>query len=472
MRLLKTKLNNQYALDGDKQASLLSKDIWLAEELGITPSATHSLYRLNFSKVKPEWLKNSVKLFVKLQSATKSMETCRSYITGLMHFGNFIIQHDESLSPIGITREVIIAYIDYLHHTQLSATTRGICLIHLRTFIEISSCEKWLKFKYTNIIFERDIPRPNIHAPRFIPETVIKQLNTHLKSLPAHTQRLIKVLLETGRRIGEVCTLPYDCLYQDESSDTYLIVKETKTNKRYYIPISKTCIEIIKEQQAYIKNIGKQNKGYLFPGSDRGKVPHAKSRNINSMLNKLALAKNIIDDNGTVWHFSSHQFRHTVGTRMINAGVPQHVVQRYLGHESPEMTSRYAYIHDQTLKQEFKKLQGKLVNIQGESITLDQVAMDDAQWLKHNMMSQALPNGLCTLPCAQQRCPHANACLTCSNFKTSKQYLSQHKSQLAQTEEIIERAKVNGWERQVQMNVDVQTNLRRIINALEADNNE
>ncbi|WP_240047037.1 tyrosine-type recombinase/integrase, partial [Staphylococcus aureus] len=40
----------------------------------------------------------------------------------------------------------------------------------------------------------------------------------------------------------------------------------------------------------------------------------------------------------------AHAFRHTVGTRMINNGVPQHIVQKFLGHESPEMTARYAHI--------------------------------------------------------------------------------------------------------------------------------
>ena len=37
---------------------------------------------------------------------------------------------------------------------------------------------------------------------------------------------------------------------------------------------------------------------------------------------------------------TAHQFRHTLGTWMINNGVSQHVVQRLLGHTSPQMTAR------------------------------------------------------------------------------------------------------------------------------------
>jgi integrase/recombinase XerD len=67
-------------------------------------------------------------------------------------------------------------------------------------------------------------------------------------------------------------------------------------------------------------------------------------------LNILAAKFDICDFTGKRWKFQSHQFRHTVATRMINNGVPQHIVQRYLGHESPQMTAMYAHIHDSTLR--------------------------------------------------------------------------------------------------------------------------
>jgi integrase/recombinase XerD len=35
---------------------------------------------------------------------------------------------------------------------------------------------------------------------------------------------------------------------------------------------------------------------------------------------------------------------------MIHLGVPHHLIQCYLGHKGLEMTSRYAHIHDATMK--------------------------------------------------------------------------------------------------------------------------
>jgi len=71
---------------------------------------------------------------------------------------------------------------------------------------------------------------------------------------------------------------------------------------------------------------------------------------------------------------------------MINNGVPMHIIQRYLGHTSSEMTMQYAYIHDATLRKEIEKYLGiKVVNINGEVIESLHREIDndaDLQWMK------------------------------------------------------------------------------------------
>jgi hypothetical protein len=136
------------------------------------------------------------------------------------------------------------------------------------------------------------------------------------------------------------------------------------------------------------------------------------------------------------------------------------------------MTAVYAHIHDQTMKEEIAKFHGKVVNIAGEvveSIT-PEIEVTDLQWFKRNIQAQALPNGSCALPTISQGCPHANACLTCTHFRTTVKYLDEHRKHLEQTEQILEKAKSNGWVRQVEMNEKVANNLHSIIKSLELDN--
>lgn len=276
-------------------------------------------------------------------------------------------------------------------------------------------------------------------------------------------QNFVIVLMETGRRVSEVSSLTFNCLEQDSDNDWLLRVHEKKLKRVRLIPISDNCVKAVKAQQKYLKD-NNEGSPLLFPSKRESKSPTISACYVNRALKKLAETNNIVDSNGVVWKFRSHQFRHTVGTQMINSGVPQVMVQHYLGHESPEMTARYAHIHNETMKAAFSEYQGKLVDIQGKIKLADEHI--DARWLKKNIMSQALPNGLCSLPLTQNKCPHANACLTCAHFRTSKEHLNQHKAQLDETCKIIENAKQNGMERIAEMNSEVACNLKLIITSL------
>jgi integrase/recombinase XerD len=154
---------------------------------------------------------------------------------------------------------------------------------------------------------------------------------------------------------------------------------------------------------------------------------------------------------------------------MINSGTPVHIVQRYLGHASPEMTMSYAHIHDSTMKEEYLKYQGKLVNHKGASINVacTKDLPEELKWLKANVLAQALPNGYCALPTQQGGCPHANACLSCTSFRTSGNFIPQHKQQLAELEKITKVAKEHGRTRQVEMNSTALNNLKKILVTLE-----
>jgi len=93
---------------------------------------------------------------------------------------------------------------------------------------------------------------------------------------------------------------------------------------------------------------------------------------------------------------------------------------------------------------------------------------DDALLLKRTVLAQALPNGHCHLPVQAGPCPHANACLTCTHFRTSERFLPNLKQQLAETERILQWAQDNHATRQLEMNERVRKNLVKMITALES----
>jgi hypothetical protein len=123
-------------------------------------------------------------------------------------------------------------------------------------------------------------------------------------------------------------------------------------------------------------------------------------------------ACDVRDAAGQPVHLTPHQWRHTLGTRLINRDVPQEVVRRILDHDSAQMTAHYARLHDTTVRRHWEA--ARKVDIRGQRITLDPDGpLAEAAWAKQRLSraTQALPNGYCSLPVVKT-CPHANAPLT------------------------------------------------------------
>ncbi len=448
------------------------KEVWDLRKLGIEIDSSRSEYHLNFENITPAWLLQTVKKFIRYNLSISSPKECINKLAALRDFSTFIAHYHPRLSPKEVDRPLILEYLSQLAVTGLSPATRQRHIGSIRTFLELCTREKWAEFPDKRFIYAEDYPRLSKPLPRYIPEDVLAQLNQYLGELPSHYMRMVLIIQECGMRIGELCKLQFDCLMQDLHGDWFLRYYQYKMKKDHTIPISKEIVAVIQEQQKFVIEQWDLNFPYLFPApKPYGKGNPIKQSNFTYILNSLAKKKNICDVNGKLWRFQPHQFRHTVGTRMTNSGVPQHIIQRYLGHESPEMTARYAYVHDQTLKEEFAKFRGKVVDVMGRVVESEDTSSGstDLQWIKKNLLPQALPNGTCALPVVAGSCPHANACLTCTHFRTTSEFLNEHKKQLEQTNQIMEKAAANGWQRQVEMNDKVKANLESIIASLELD---
>jgi hypothetical protein len=225
--------------------------------------------------------------------------------------------------------------------------------------------------------------------------------------------------------------------------------------------------ELISQQQCRIAE-AIVNPAWLFPRPTKnpdGAAPTA------SGTYRLALYRwlqhcEIRDEHGRPVHFTPHQWRHTLGTRLINRDVPQEVVRRILDHDSAQMTGHYARLHDSTVRRHWEA--ARKVDIAGNTVDLDADGpLAEATWASQRLgrATQALPNGYCGLP-VQQSCPHANACLTCPMFLTTAEFLPQHRAQRQQALQVISAAEARGQARLSEMNRQVLANLDRIITAL------
>lgn len=464
-----------------------SDDVWFFNDGEVQLKGGTDAIKLNFSDLPFDWLTDSAKAFTKACHATRSSGTLVANLQAIRMFGAAVFDINSTCTPKEIDRSVMENVLYNWSKTELKESSLKRRLASLRQYIEWCEDSAIIEFGATRLIRDSDYPKGSKSLPKFIPEYVMSQLNTNIDGLTPHVMRFFLVLQEVGMRISECCGLTYDCICPDSQGDYFIKYYQYKMKKEHVVPITSEIAEVIKEQQKEVVSEFMEPTAILFPTPklQENKRPYPRAGKAWSKgtliknLNALAQERNIVSESGSVYHFSFHMFRHTTATRMINNGVPQHIVQRYLGHESPTMTSTYAHIMDKTLKEEYAKFNGKMVDIKGTIYDVEDVAKSlsegcdtdsiDAQWLKKNIAVQALPNGLCSLPVVQGSCPHANACLTCPNFRTDHRYLPQHKDQLNRTEEIIATCSSKGWTRQLEMNEKIKQSLVNIIDPLEVN---
>ena len=444
------------------------KDVWDLQRMAVPISLSLSNVTLSFHRIRQPWLRKPVKAYIRYCLTICAEGTCRTRLQSLTCFSEFLMQERPKGTAKAITRKLLLEYLSYLP-ARVCVSVRKSHLLNLRNFLETAARERWLPIAPERMIFDDEIPRPPKAQPRYLPAAVLDQLNSHLGSLKAPWMQMILILQECGMRISELLQLPLDCLTQDARGTFYLRFVQGKMKREHTIPVSQEIARLIQEQQQVVRAT-ERSTALLFPNAKGGV---SKQQSFAQQINRLAYDHQVRDATGKLFRFQSHQFRHTVGTRMINLGVPHHFIQRYLGHLGPEMTNRYAHIHDSTMREKLSEyLQGTLVDVTGKAVPEGPLDTSDLRWFTRNVMAQALPNGYCAIPVVAGPCPHPNACLSCAHFRTDASFLDVHKAELRDTERVITKASANGWTRQIEMNERKRNNLVNIVTSLERANHD
>jgi len=460
---------------GDALEAAYAADLWHAAALGVP--ARRGRDTAWFVSIEQRWLRDATKCWSRFRLSTGStFSTITTMAQGLARFSQFLTErHPDVVDMTGVTRVLLEDYLSRMAWSPLATTTRSTTLTMMRGFLDWGHRYGQLPGLAANaVLYVEEVIRPEDALPKFVPEFVMAQLEsaTNLDRLASPTVRnLVVLLIETGLRGGDACELAFNPMIEDSVGWPCLRFRNTKVGVEQLIPLSDKAAAVIRAQQAHVQQRCPNGSQWLFPGllnNPDGTKPYAHG-SLSGQLGRWQARIDLRDEAGQPVRIHAHQFRHTVGTRLINAGVPQHVIQKLLGHASPRMTARYATIHDHTVRDAFEKYCHQRINTAGEHLGYDPDALTaDAEWVKHNLarVRDSLPNGYCGRP-PQQDCPHPNACLTCPDFQTTPEFIDIHRNQAATNRRLIARADANGQFRLADNLRHVQNNLERIIPALE-----
>jgi integrase len=448
------------------------RDTWRLRSLGLSGPDTH----LRFGRIPQQWLRDLARQWIRSRLVTGiSQSNTVNAMTSITRFAQFLQGEGEGTQLSDIDRGLLERYLACLGTAVPDARTRIRHVSQLSMFLQAIRRHQWDGglLPATAVIFREDYPRGPRLLPRFLAEHVMAQVEApaSMDRWKDPNWRLITVILiRCGLRISSAISLALDCVVTDAAGAPYLRYYNTKMKREALVPVDDELCQMIRDhQQQVLSRWPGRTVPVLFPRTTAnitGSHPVAGGSYRGALYRWLGDC-DVRDELGQPLHLTPHQWRHTLGTRLINRDVPQHVVQKILDHDSPDMTAHYARLSDKTVRAQWEK--ARKVGAEGQAV---QVRADgplgDAAWTGQQLSraTQALPNGYCQLP-AVKSCPHANACLTCPMFVTTAEFLPRHHAQRQATLQIITAAEASGQARVAEMNRQVAGNLAKIIAALQ-----
>ena len=195
-----------------------------------------------------------------------------------------------------------------------------------------------IRFMYKRVLrinwHEDDIPR--MKRDRSLPTVLTREeieaiLNT-TKNLKY--KAIFAVMYSGGLRVSEATHLHYDDISRSNHS---IHIRNTKNRMDRYTILADRTLDILTE---YWFKCGKP-RNILFPSQTTGEYLDISA--INQVLRRSSLRA------GITKRVTSHAFRHSFASHLLEAGCDIKYIQALLGHLDPKSTEVYLHVSNKTL---------------------------------------------------------------------------------------------------------------------------
>ena len=172
-------------------------------------------------------------------------------------------------------------------------------------------------------------------------EALLKEVSTSRKGYAkinrVRNTLIVKMLFHTGLRVGELCALNRDSIYNREFS----VIGKSKEPRPCFI-----TREIEKDIKEYLDLRGDDNPA-LFIANENGEriTTGGVQRIFRLATRRIGLVK-----------VTPHTMRHSFATMLINDGVDIRYVADLLGHQDLNTTKQYTHIKDCKLRKIYENL--------------------------------------------------------------------------------------------------------------------
>ena len=415
---------------------------------------------LRFEGIEPCWLKLAAKQWAvedfPLHRGRQRGNTPRDVVKSVEVFSTYIQTRTPKVeTPNDLRRTVLTGFLNWLaglHDSgEISELQRVKHVRNLKRFIDdlnaLGMFEPGAPFSaaHSSFLLRRDdVPRQTrLSNERDLPDAIIRVLVEESRTMATisneSTQRLLLILIETGRRPAEICNLRYNCLAPSRNGHVLVYDDEKSAKPNRSLPIQNAVASLIEVQQEWVRRnypAVDPKLSPLFPRSyfnaDGKKAVPAPSftemhrKYVTAIADKLAAANGGWIDLSRV---TAYAYRHTYAQRHADAGPPVDVLRELLGHEHLSTTMGYYSVSAKRKRAAIQAVSQMQLDGNGSpaaKFISESVEAEQNRWLTGELI---VPFGVCVEPSnvrsGGQDCPSRYRCLGCDHFRTDPSHLPE-----------------------------------------------
>lgn len=352
------RLMNFLTVDNRKEEE---KDVWELDKLPIEHRANpiKNVKTLNFTAILQNGIREETKKGIYLNLQGEAIACIIKELTAIRRLSRYL--HDkypEIDSCQELNREIIENYLTYLKTEATETKHFHADLNRLRCLLESigQMCE------YPNLIglfLARDIPPTPKAKFTTYSDDEIKRLNREIVKMDEQTARLMIIHQMLGTRISDTLTLMPDCL-SEQNGEIIITIRQMKS-KPYEKPISMELAALIQKAIVYTKeHYG--DTPYIFV-NQRDLSRPMQYTNIHCKVSRMIVKKDLRDDNGNLFGFGTHIYRHTYGTKLTEMHLDDWTIAKLLGHSSVRNVKYYRKMSNQLLADETRRARQRLSEV-------------------------------------------------------------------------------------------------------------
>lgn len=356
------------------------KDIWELDKLDIEYRANpiKRVRTLNFTKISQDGIRQEVKKGIYLNLKSEAIACIIKELTAVRRLSRYLEERQPHIQSCKeLDREVIEEYLTYLKTEATETKHFHADLNRLRCLLE--SIGQMCDYQNLNGLFlTRDIPQTPKAAFKTYSDAELKRLNREIVKLDEQTARLMIIHQMLGSRISDTLTLAPDCLSK-EKGEIIIRIRQMKT-KTYEKPISTELAALIQKAIDYTqKKYG--DTPYIFV-DDKDTSRAMSYGTIQYRITAMIYKKDLRDDNGEIFGFSTHIYRHFYGVKLTEMHLDDWTIAKLLGHSSVRNVKYYRKMSNQLLADETRKARQRLSevilnNLDGWEDEYEQVRKND-----------------------------------------------------------------------------------------------